>query len=912
MGRRERVEKRGLSKVVANFSRQVASLSNEAVKKFNDFYNGKAEKIKKGGEIVNYNTIKDILNVTEEPYARVISLIKMIERIYDAVERANRKLEGFERSEEKNAKFEEYKRKHLLTILDASLMIKEALDKNILPDSLEKNIALKIVKKYLTWDCDEIFSEKLNFEEVNNTALFQQLLGEIPISPIADSIMPFSLLEWQSQMFMALRNGKNVIVSAPTSSGKTMVALGYIISFLKNEKKSLLVYIVPNNVLAIEISAILNKYVEGLVSTILDKDEDRRVNERVIVCTPSGAINTKFVGVDLPDNSLLVVDEIQAIGNKGGSEMEYCLREMSFVQTLVLSATMTERTMERISGMIDNEGEIEMINEKTQFMVQQDMYFKDGSLRNINKLAGVDLTEENLDIQMTPKDVLMLFMRIIKNYGVDKVPAYLAPIRFFCLHNCRIPDSDETIEQNLEKEEEDSGHIRRLTMEDINKWKDALINFMNKEVITENQEGSELNYDNAFRVLEEMKEKEMFPALFFFKNLYNAIQYGCNIVKKLGDKTVDDTVERREGKMKKSKVKSLEKRIGSLERARGNGRLLRDKRERLKMELDKEDFGEYVAVHKDRCLSSNGGITQESFVKYVEMLKRWNKKFTQSHSIAQMVLYGVGILSGDMPEELQIFIRQLYMTNIIVVLMTTKDCAYGINTPTKSVILGSGLSEVDRRQMKGRAGRKGLGYKAYTITFGKVDGDSILNDLEGETVELYNEEEDYSEWISRIAVKNSHFVVDRNEDIYERGKFRLGLAGNIGWKVIHIVMDECTGEVNLGIKMILSVLPLLGECPFREKEGWNYELPKKLIRFYELNGMQVVVNNLVYDWLMNRLDDISSIEREELVEKGKDIMYFFYLVKGEFDLYLEGKNVFEEIMNLIMQSIILTSSVSNF
>jgi len=113
---------------------------------------------------------------------------------------------------------------------------------------------------------------------------------------------------------------------------------------LQNEPKSLLVYVVPNNVLALEISAILNKYHNGRVSTILDREVDRRMDERVIVCTPSGAINSEFVDTVLPENSLLVVDEVHAIANDGGQEMEYVFREMSTVQTLVLSATMTVET----------------------------------------------------------------------------------------------------------------------------------------------------------------------------------------------------------------------------------------------------------------------------------------------------------------------------------------------------------------------------------------------------------------------------------------------------------------------------------------------------------------------------------------------------------------------------------------
>jgi hypothetical protein len=300
------------------------------------------------------------------------------------------------------------------------LLLKEALDNGVFcaegKKIKEEKVAKRMVDFFLGWRSNgTIMSEKLgefNVEkEIVNIALFQQLCGGIPIAPIADSIMPFSMLDWQKNMFMALRKRANVIVSAPTSSGKTMIALGYIIAFLMNEPKSVLVYVVPNNVLALEISAILNRFIEGKVSIILDKDSERKQDERTIVVTPSGAIQSGFIETELPENALLIIDEIHTI--LGNIELEVVLREMSRVQTLLLSATISDDIIEKLVGVINNGREKVVIKESTQFIVAQDMISRavgggeEVTLMSINPICNMNRLEEirGAEISMTARDV---------------------------------------------------------------------------------------------------------------------------------------------------------------------------------------------------------------------------------------------------------------------------------------------------------------------------------------------------------------------------------------------------------------------------------------------------------------------------------------------------------------------------
>jgi hypothetical protein len=936
--------------IISQLSNCVSTLSPAAIHLFNLLYRGEEGKNKNiqpdaGGDEINVISIANILNSTNNPLIRAKKIIEFIDKIFVAVEKATADFKNFQRSDEMKKKFEGWCEEHLKTCIEGCLLLKEALDNGVFSGEKkikEEKVARKMVNFFLGWrENGAIMSEKLgefNVEkEIVNIALFQQLCGGIPIAPIADSIMPFMMLEWQKNMFMALRKKANVIVSAPTSSGKTMIALGYIIAFLMNEPKSVLLYVVPNNVLALEISAVLNRFIEGKVSTILDKDSERKQDERTIVVTPSGAIQSGFIGSEMPKNALLIIDEIHTI--VGNIELEVVLRKMSGVQTLLLSATISDTMIEKLAGVINNGGEKIVIKESTQFIVAQDMdYRAEGekvNLVSINPICNMNKLEEirGTEISLTARDVTVMFNKIVKKFGLGGTPEYLAPIPFFCKYGCKKPervrflDGDE--DEEKEEEEEESGIVKRLTMNNIQKWQECLIEFL----IEKEDESIFLSYQNnrldvvnfttpmnAFLIIEECKKRDMFPALFFFKSLYGAIYYTGEIIKLLDGKQSDMIVRE-----KKSNVRVLEKQIASLSKMKGNGKELRARREKMEFELQQSVHSEMISVSDYKCLSKDGGISPEEFSKYVEMLKNWNKKFTQSHLMAQMVLYGIGILSGDMPFDLQVFIRGLFNSGIIVLLMTTTDCAYGINTPTKTVIVGDGICEIDRKQMKGRAGRKGLGFKAFFISPRRSCSSSLESKSEHEErmedpIFIYHyDRTEYEKFKSRDWINKDvqHILylkedsdIDIDKEFYKRAYLIFGLGAILAPNILKELLKETQiSDSNRNIRIILGLIGCIPQNkPYSIKEEWGYEIPEKVVDIYEGNGFRNFQPNwFAYQWLMNQKSEFSFSQKEECIENGKYWAYLFFLLSPIFRKLLgegKGEELYNDIQGLITNSII--------
>lgn len=931
--------------IISQLSNCVSTLSPAAIHLFNLLYRGGGEeetasknvKSDESGDEINVISIANILNSTNNPLIRAKKIIEFIDKIFVAVEKAAVEFKNFSRSDEMKKKFEKWCEDHLKTCIEGCLLLKEALDNGVFHSGggkkiKEEKVARKMVDFFLGWrENGAIMSEKLgefNFEkEIVNIALFQQLCGGIPIAPIADSIMPFSMLEWQKNMFMALRKKANVIVSAPTSSGKTMIALGYIIAFLMNEPKSILVYVVPNNVLALEISAVLNRFIEGKVSIILDKDSERKQDERTIVVTPSGAIQSGFIETEMPENALLIIDEIHTI--VGNIELEVVLREMSRVQTLLLSATISDDMIEKLMGVINNGLEKVVVKESTQFIVAQDMtprVREEGvSLVSINPICNMNRLEEirGAEVSMTARDVTVLFNRIMKKFGGEGTPEYLAPIPFFCKYGCKKPEGmvrfleeEAEAEEEAEDAEEAAGIVRRLTMNDIQKWQECLIEFLiEKEdgIILQSYRNNDLDVadittpKNAFLIIEECKKKDMFPALFFFKSLYGAIYYTGEIIKLLDAKQPDVVVRE-----KKSNVRALEKQIASLSKMKGNGKELRARRERMEFELQQSVHSEMISVSDYKCLSKDGGISPEEFRKYVEMLKAWNKKFTQSHLMAQMVLYGIGILSGDMPFDLQVFIRGLFNGGIIVLLMTTADCAYGINTPTKTVIVGEGIGEVDRKQMKGRAGRKGLGFKAFYIKGGNCGGTAvpprggIVLHYDPVVYDKFRGGDWINEGVRHILYSKEDCDIDK--EFYKRAYLMFGLGAIIAPSILNELIKETTGDSNRNIKIILGLIGCIPQNkPYLVKEEWEYQIPEKVVEIYRENGVDFRPNWFAYQWLMNQKSEFSFMEKEECIGNGKYWSYLVFLLSPIFRKVLgdgKGEELYNDIQGLITNSII--------
>ena len=944
-------------------TRWVKVLQQNELALFDKLFSGKeTQKISKKSAFTDemrFSSVKEVIDSTTDEEERATRLINLVYKLENDIVQIITEAEYFQRNEAENSKIQHKIDTLFLSIFDASLLIKDAKKFELIVGDILKEKAEKIINKYITWRFDfsiktklPTFNKNLDEEEqYENIALFQQLAGKLPPSPIAHQILSFSLLEWQHRMFAKLKDGENVICCAPTSSGKTMIALGFIYAFLKNRPKSLLVYIAPNNVLAMEIAAVLNKYVPNQVSTLLDDKLERKFDERVVVCTPNGAFTHKFVNERINHDSFLVVDEVHCIGNKNGVNMEFCLRKFSNIQTLILSATMTSNTIQKLRGCIRNSLPINEINETTRFMIPQHMIPKsDGQdikfvpLNPVGSIIYEDLRNPYLDIPMTPRDILSLFVKIYREFG-QNLPEYLHPIRFFFIHNCRKP-VEVLYLKDIEENEPETGEIKRLSLDDFAAWQKNIFDFLafpSDENINLHQENGkkwdesvqsildayklsltdestcECTLENAYKLVERLKSEHMLQALFFFPNTCRAFKYATFIFRELLKKPVSPKAQKTD-KENQNKIEQLKKQLDSLERVQLNKGADRNDIKERRYQLEdaiRALQGSSSNVQYEHSLSEVV-ICAEDFEKLVALFKKWNTNITYSSALIQMITLGIGVLSGDMPYDLQVLIRKLYANNAIAVLCVTEDCAYGINTPTKTVVLSDGFTESQRRQMAGRAGRKGLSTSAWVIYFRLMNPEEAgqkLNDLKGKELILYTQNKlpGQHKWITDVSNIDHPYVFNKEQfekitPFFLSARTIFGHSAIMAPFILDAAIKSTIGQTNRHIRTILSVIAVSPfNEPFSKKEDWIYELPVEVRRIYLDNGFgEIVPNHTAYLWLTNETGDISLENIESLVEVSKYWSHLFLLLQGFFP---EGEiKLYQQIQDLIIIANIRTST----
>jgi hypothetical protein len=259
--------------------------------------------------------------------------------------------------------------------------------------------------------------------------------------------------------------------------------------------------------------------------------------------------------------------------------------------------------------------------------------------------------------------------------------------------------------------------------------------------------------------------------------------------------------------------------------------------------------------------------------------------------------------------------------------MTTADCAYGINTPTKTVIVGDGINEIDRKQMKGRAGRKGLGFKAFFISMWKnldfpINISSNLEGIEDSSTELRHQIYHYEpliyekfkngNWIN----KNIHHILYLKEDyyidkeFYKKSYLLFGLGAILAPSILkELIKKTKSGESNRNIRIILGLIGCIPQNkPYQIKEEWGYEIPEKVLEIYKNNGFNNYNPNwFAYQCLMNQKNEFSFSQKEEFILNGKYWSYLFFLLLPIFRKIMgenKGEELYSDIQELITNSII--------
>jgi helicase len=168
------------------------------------------------------------------------------------------------------------------------------------------------------------------------------------------------LYEHQKRSIEEIENGRNVLVSVPTASGKSLIAYFAILRAAKSGLKSM--YICPLKALAREKYEELRELGKGLFSVALsvgDLDGGTDIINRfqVIVCTSEKADSLMHHDPDYFQNiAVMIVDEIHNMGDQTrGPTLEILCTTARMVnpdiQIVALSATL--QNAEEIGGWLD-------------------------------------------------------------------------------------------------------------------------------------------------------------------------------------------------------------------------------------------------------------------------------------------------------------------------------------------------------------------------------------------------------------------------------------------------------------------------------------------------------------------------------------------------------------------------------
>jgi len=901
------------------------------------------------------------------------------------------------------------KKKLIHDFLESVLFLKDAVQGGFLKD-VEKTKAQKLIdeclqtSKFSTVPLKDtpIFDDsywsrlKRHVEDVSsetfesdcdwtNAIMYMQLLGNIPISPICNQLLPLELLGWQKRMHQAVKESKNVIVCAPPSSGKTWMAIGIIMAKLIEEPKSSIIYIAPNDQIAMEIAALFNKQpdLRNKVGINLDENSFATLEERITVATPFGFENARLADRDVLPNSLLVIDECHSIGDSViGPTMERALFQLSIHrpgverQTLLLSATMSDETIQKFSQILSRTSRpCEIISEKTRFVVPQSMVLRSNEVGTelvpvnpLGSLTAEDLADKALNISVTPYDAYQIFLRIRAVFK-NSIPANIHPLFAFSFPVDSTISLAELFEQLKEVPEEEqiiTSLAHRLSDEDISIWLKNMIHFLaSKSGDTRVQEVLDFfknsltdesvcmgNIDSAFDLAHKLKKQERFPAMFFHNSLHHAIEYACGIYDKLSRLPIPSSLAKRENELDKQ-ISELEKRRTKMEaRKLGKGEDSAEWKEKihhLRADIDKlkEEQSKLQVPHS--LASAEEVISYDNLIELLELYKLWNPAISEYHPLVQMVPFGLGILSEEMPLDLQVFIRKLYHEGKIVLLMATDSCMYGINTPTRTVVLSNDLSKTQRQQAGGRAGRKNLANDAFIVSFrltnnriqelehmlqADKDNQSLLDELaccrkdllqrhcskleplEGTTVKYVGEKSVPNEslWISNF--EKLRFSCDPRSPeqkmceysiFMDKTLFLLGAGSFLTPLILEKALLISKEQTNREIAVLMSLIP---STSFNDlgynKRDWAYSLPKEVTDLYQSVGMVVEPNYILYSWLMNDSDQISDQQKVILLKYSKVWSYMIHLLKGFFTKCGEIK-LYKSIRAKLDKCVLLTA-----
>ena len=634
----------------------------------------------------------------------------------------------------------------------------------------EKKLLSK-VRKYM----ESINYKKMQFKELSNQLIPLDFYNTYTLK----------LDDWQLDVIKNIDRGRSLLVSAPTSCGKTWISL------YPGILKKKILFIVPTEALVYQVGALFSKFVAQ--PTLISDNILYEADNNIIIGTPQ-AIEEKLPVLNI-DFDIIIIDEIHNLNNLGlGHYYERILKIFSNKQLLALSATIGDP--DALLHWLKKIGyrNMKLILYNTRFLNLQRQVFMDDTLQKIHPISCLTITDINKDflnqnLPMTPVDNIILYETLLEYFP----------------NNMRGLDINEVFpEKNKRLSLDDSRAYEFLLKEKLIELKEVdeekLIMVLDKHKIKDSVNSDEnINLYNLFR---EIKNKKLTPCIVFQENTNNCKEIFTTLVNylekletinypnyydnleyqqqqylhsknqtakfkeqiKLGNDVTNpnDIIEERvfakEQELNKlfleNYTKRIHKQILTIQKSNLKENVKQVQIGNLTIEL--ENFCQncklrYIDVfkkHIDFSLNSDSPMTASTIRGIKKTIsKQLNINVSYTNVFIQGLKRGVGIYTKHMPFIYNLIVQKLAQNGELGFVVADDRLALGINMPFRSACIigynGDNKFKIDNYiQMIGRAGRRGKDKEGHII-FANVDWKYLMKSELSSIVSSYKHVPNY-------------------------------------------------------------------------------------------------------------------------------------------------------------------------
>ena len=546
---------------------------------------------------------------------------------------------------------------------------------------------------------------------------------------------PLKLDGWQQDVIKMIQNKQSVIVRAPTSSGKTFIAMAA--GILHNN----ILYVCPAKPVAYQVGANFIK-MGYRVHFLIEGHAHRTYNEKNNIFIGIPETVEKYIYKTGTHFNYAIFDEIHNLNDSYENIIK--LLNCNF---LALSATINnkEYLREKLGEYYPNY-KINYVEYNTRFINQQRWIFND-KLSKLHPLCCLDVNNFNLfkNISFTPNDCSVLYEKLSETFEDTDLEDYiddLSPDNYFKEDKLLTLDDTRTYEKLLKE------NIEAIYKKYPEKLNNILSGF--------NKELKDKNNDSFISLFQDCKKKELLPMILFHtdesisKEIFNIIDkelreteedeypFHYDILEKKKE-YYEKYVDTRKDYSSKIKIKTkdafTEKREKMLEYdKRERNRYIENishyygqcigkcKKEKQINNLNKElnEFLQYpdfrmidpFVKHKKFCFTPQEPMSG-SEIKSIkrEIKKTTGKTIEYEDPLFQLLKRGIGIYIESNPQVYNWIVQRLMTEKKLGIVISDKTLCMGIDLPIRSVCFSGykdpEFTKEDYLQMSGRAGRRG-------------------------------------------------------------------------------------------------------------------------------------------------------------------------------------------------------------